>query len=210
MTQKPSSERFKFLDRKPILPYDVLVWPKSHGGDTMEERPSASSRKGGPDTRRLCATDAPVFSLESTMRKCSHCGEVKMDSEFDTYRKNGKLYFTSWCRNCRVSAHREYAKRDYVMDKHRIDSLLALRDPKNSAKLLARRILLKAIKSGRVKRQPCRVCRSPRSQSHHFDYSKPLEVIWLCDHHHKVEHSKIKKGEPCLTMLARARTMGLV
>lgn len=41
-----------------------------------------------------------------------------------------------------------------------------------------------AIRHGKLKKLPCQVCGDPKSESHHEDYSKPLEVIWLCRTHH--------------------------
>lgn len=40
--------------------------------------------------------------------------------------------------------------------------------------------------------QPCLICGDEKSQAHHEDYNKPLEVIWLCDKHHKELHKKRK------------------
>ncbi len=54
----------------------------------------------------------------------------------------------------------------------------------------ARRKLRYHIKKGYIKRLPCEVCNSLISQAHHFDYSKPLEVIWLCSKHHGERHRK--------------------
>lgn len=45
--------------------------------------------------------------------------------------------------------------------------------------------VFKAIKKGILKRQPCFICDNPLVEAHHPDYSKPLEVIWLCIPHHK-------------------------
>lgn len=45
-----------------------------------------------------------------------------------------------------------------------------------------------AIRQGKIKRQPCEICQEPDAQGHHFDYSKPLEVRWLCPKHHREEH----------------------
>lgn len=42
----------------------------------------------------------------------------------------------------------------------------------------------KAIKNGELVRKPCVVCGNEISEIHHEDYSKPLDVIWLCDKHH--------------------------
>jgi hypothetical protein len=51
-------------------------------------------------------------------------------------------------------------------------------------KVRAPQALRRAVKRGEIKRQPCEVCGNPRSQGHHDDYSKPLEVRWLCSLHH--------------------------
>jgi hypothetical protein len=37
---------------------------------------------------------------------------------------------------------------------------------------------------------PCEVCKSPDTHAHHDDYSKPLDVRWLCSQHHGQEHRK--------------------
>jgi hypothetical protein len=55
----------------------------------------------------------------------------------------------------------------------------------------ARESLSKAIKRGIIKRQPCEVCGNPRSHGHHPDYSRPLDVKWLCQPHHQQEHNLI-------------------
>jgi hypothetical protein len=44
------------------------------------------------------------------------------------------------------------------------------------------------LKRGVLKKLPCRVCDSAETQMHHPDYSKPLDVIWLCAKHHRDLH----------------------
>lgn len=56
----------------------------------------------------------------------------------------------------------------------------------------ARRILRMALASGKVKPQPCENCGDPKTQGHHTDYSKPLDVRWLCRKHHALEHRNIR------------------
>lgn len=51
-----------------------------------------------------------------------------------------------------------------------------------------------AIKCGKLTRQPCEVCGADSPvEAHHDDYSKPLEVRWLCQYHHKEHHLSIKQ-----------------
>ena len=49
----------------------------------------------------------------------------------------------------------------------------------------ARTIIYNLVKQGKIKRLPCEVCSKEKSEAHHPDYSKPLEVRWLCKKHHK-------------------------
>lgn len=57
-------------------------------------------------------------------------------------------------------------------------------------KYKARMAVGNAIRDGRLIRQPCRVC-GGEAQAHHSDYSKPLEVDWLCfKHHREMEHGQ--------------------
>lgn len=46
----------------------------------------------------------------------------------------------------------------------------------------------KAIRRGELVRQPCEACGSTEVDAHHDDYSKPLDVRWLCRTHHKHHH----------------------
>ena len=47
-------------------------------------------------------------------------------------------------------------------------------------KYAARRKLRDAVKYGKMVRKPCEKCGNEKSHGHHEDYSKPLDVIWLC------------------------------
>ena len=46
-----------------------------------------------------------------------------------------------------------------------------------------------AIHSGKLKCQPCEACGATEGiAAHHDDYSKPLEVRWLCNRCHRIHH----------------------
>jgi hypothetical protein len=51
-------------------------------------------------------------------------------------------------------------------------------------------VVFRAIKRGELLRQPCEICGGSRVDAHHDDYSKPLEVRWLCPVHHAARHRK--------------------
>jgi len=52
--------------------------------------------------------------------------------------------------------------------------------PKHNARVRLQRL----VKAGIIKKLPCERCGNEKSQGHHPDYSKPLEVVWLCQSHH--------------------------
>ncbi len=62
----------------------------------------------------------------------------------------------------------------------------------NPEKRRAHYTVSNAIRDGRMRRAPCEVC-GAKAQAHHHDYSKPLEVRWLCAAHHAEEHKKQRK-----------------
>lgn len=47
-----------------------------------------------------------------------------------------------------------------------------------------------AIRNGSLKRQGCSIC-GIKAHAHHEDYSKPLDILWLCHKHHMEHHHKM-------------------
>ena len=62
-------------------------------------------------------------------------------------------------------------------------------------KYTAKTLTWNAIKSGLLKKQPCEVCGIEYTEAHHDDYSKPLEVRWLCIKHHNEHHVRLREKE---------------
>lgn len=56
----------------------------------------------------------------------------------------------------------------------------------------AHTLVAQAIRDGKIKKQPCKVCGNERAIAHHPDYDKPLEVEWLCLSHHMAAHGRGK------------------
>lgn len=86
---------------------------------------------------------------------CSKCGRLEAP--------NGQRY----CRAC----HREYMR-----TWRKIHPLSEEQRKKDNCRSYAHVYL----RLGRLVRRPCEVCGLLDSQMHHDDYSKPLEVRWLC------------------------------
>lgn len=51
-----------------------------------------------------------------------------------------------------------------------------------------------ALRKGVLKKTPCMVC-GERAESHHPDYSRPLDVVWLCPAHHKQAHALVANDD---------------
>jgi hypothetical protein len=67
------------------------------------------------------------------------------------------------------------------------------------AKKKAHEMVARAVRQGRVTRLPCEVCGFESSQAHHEDYTKPLEVVWLCPTHHAERHPRERVPSlPCV------------
>lgn len=71
---------------------------------------------------------------------------------------------------------------------------------RNPVKRAAHIAVGNALRDGKLKRQPCEVC-GAIAQAHHCDYSKPLDVRWLCTKHHAEWH---KHNEPLCPEQGRA------
>ncbi len=66
---------------------------------------------------------------------------------------------------------------------------------RNPEKRKAHDAVAYAVRSGKLVRQPCEVCGATgRIHAHHDDYTKPLEVRWLCRNHHAEKHSTPRIG----------------
>ncbi len=63
----------------------------------------------------------------------------------------------------------------------------------NKTKVNAEKILEYAITKGKIERKPCAICGEKKTHAHHPNYSKPLEVIFLCPVHHKEIHKAQSK-----------------
>lgn len=76
-----------------------------------------------------------------------------------------------------------------VRDRGQTDRRYTRRHPE---KYRAHVAVMMAVRSGKLLQQSCEVCGNSKAEAHHDDYSKPLDVRWLCCTHHREHHRKLK------------------
>lgn len=147
------------------------------------------------------------------MKKCTKCGETKGREEFYRQAKmaDGLL---SKCKTCtkrdvrenrarKIEYYREFDRARSNLP-HRVEARAAYAqtpegkearsrgsvawNKRNPVKKAASTAVNNAVRDGRLTGQPCEICGKDKAQAHHGDYSKPLDVRWLCSKHHAEWH----------------------
>lgn len=100
---------------------------------------------------------------------CSKCNNLLEDNRINKYR---------YCLSC----HNEYMRNN--RNKHS--------ELSNEQRLKAncRSYLNTYLKRGVINKQPCIICNNMNTEAHHEDYTKPLDVKWMCRECHLSHHMK--------------------
>jgi hypothetical protein len=51
-------------------------------------------------------------------------------------------------------------------------------------------LIKKALEKGVIKKTPCVFCGLLNVEGHHEDYTKPLDLVWMCIKHHRMYHTQ--------------------
>jgi hypothetical protein len=148
-------------------------------------------------------------------KQCRKCFETKPLSEFYKLDRMADGHFnkckTCYCadvranREAKIGYYREYDRRRFQEDPERRAYTLQLareraKDPerdrlrtaqyrgKHGRVWAAHLAVGYAVRSGKLVSQACEVCGAKKTHGHHDDYTKPLEVRWLCGQHHREWH----------------------
>jgi ribosomal protein S27AE len=160
-----------------------------------------------------------IPATEANVKRCKDCGEIKSTSEF--YRRNdSRDGLRGNCKSCeRATRAAWYAKNaekenersrkwrqanpKYFSDFHKkwrennpckASEIDKSRRARNPIKYEARAAVNAAVSKEILVRQPCEVCASTPVDAHHDDYSKPLDVRWLCRKCHLAWHKENGPG----------------
>jgi len=134
-------------------------------------------------TCTTCGRDLPLTEFyrytagpPKTFGKCKECTRAAVS---ENYRKNIDHY-AAYERERFKRPERRAAIRGYLKTR-----------PVEKRK--AAYLTSNAIRDGRLIKQPCEVCGETLVEAHHDDYSKPLDVRWLCRPHHLEHHGKVSR-----------------
>lgn len=122
------------------------------------------------------------------MFTCKKCNITKVIKLFPVDKRSPKGHYTT-CKACKNAYQRQYSK----TDAGKLVQVLAdqARKEKFAHKRSARSKTFTAIKNGTIKVLPCLIC-GDKAEAHHHDYSRPLDVMWLCRTHHMKAHNLTK------------------
>lgn len=75
-------------------------------------------------------------------------------------------------------------------DHRNYDHLRKKWSKRNPKAKTAHRLVASALKSGKLKKEPCSACGiSNDIHAHHEDYERPLDVVWMCRSCHQKYHA---------------------
>lgn len=143
------------------------------------------------------------------MKECKKCGVVKPLDEFYPEKWSSDGY-SSTCRECKRAYQRNRPKETIAEIERRRNQKperkkfayanlcrwrkenpekVAAQQARYPERQKARGIVARAVRAGKLVKELCS-CGSDKVHAHHEDYSKPLEVEWLCAKCHRERHEQ--------------------
>ncbi len=116
------------------------------------------------------------------MRERNKKGSIKTDcSKCDNPIEENRVGKYRYCLSC----HNDYMKQNRKKHSELTDE--------QRLKANCRSYVNVYIRRGKVIPEPCILCNDENSEAHHEDYSKPLDIIWLCRKCHLDYHKGLLK-----------------
>lgn len=139
--------------------------------------------------------------MPASVKTCFKCSTVKPLSEFYRHGAMGDGHLNK-CKDCTKTDVRQHRltnpERVRANDNRREDEGRKAKRAeyhrefvrKNPAKYRAHNAVSNALRDGRLSKLPCAFCGTADPvEAHHHDYSKPLDVTWLCKPCHRRFHA---------------------
>ena len=92
----------------------------------------------------------------------------------------------NWYRQNRRNYRNNATRREYERARYAVDD--AYRERKQARNMVGIRL-----RRGTMTRGSCAICGATTGVcAHHNDYTKPLDIVWLCTEHHNLIHGPIE------------------
>ena len=115
---------------------------------------------------------------DGRLGKCKECTKSDVRANYVLRREQYSEY---------DRARFQTPKRKVALAQYQIRS--RERDP---LKYIAHYTAKNGVRDGKISRKDCFYCGDPKTQAHHDDYSKPLDVRWVCFKcHREKEHGQV-------------------
>ena len=152
----------------------------------------------------ICNTDKPLSEFykhpkmgDGHLGKCKECTKEYVHK----HRKDNLGWIQEYDRKRGQDPERQarnranYRKRISTPEGRAAEWARAAEFRRNRAVERAANVLVgNAIVAGRLKKKPCEWCGvTDKTEGHHEDYGKPLEVVWLCKPCHGKRHRQINE-----------------
>lgn len=145
--------------------------------------------------------------------ECKVCGRTTPSAFYSSIKSHCKDHWREKVRNNRLANIEHYKEfdRQRANNPERVEARKAYLQTEqgkkastkakkaysenNPAKRDAHVKLNNALRDGRVSKTACLVCGCEQTEAHHVSYDLPLDVVWLCEKHHKQVHKEHRENE---------------
>lgn len=155
------------------------------------------SKHDNPERQiRQCCACGATFQASGNNHRCNPCRAEYSAAWREKRRAMGLKACGSktWNPEKKAAFLEAYYNRPDVKARRAAQMRQAASRPEIAERRKARRMTRSAIERGLLQRNPCEVCGHPHSEAHHDDYSRPLDVRWLCRPHHVQLHRARAEG----------------
>lgn len=139
--------------------------------------------------------------MNAMIKKCFKCEESKPIDEFYKHKAMADGHLNK-CKSCTKSdvfnrRHGDGREKVLAYDRKRATNPIRIKAAKkvradwikkHPERRSAQNAVTNAVRKGLLTPLPCFEC-GEKAEAHHPDYSKPLDVVWLCPSHHKQTHA---------------------
>ena len=173
---------------KPLEAFYSCHWSKD-GVDTKCKKCKSTDSK----TKRLARSPDQIKAARDRNRAWAKANPAKMSEYSKKYRESHPEVIAEYLHKNK-ERHSEYRKKWVATTKGAASKRACTKRQRKKFPLetMARQIVYFAVKGGALTPGPCERCDKSPAQAHHEDYSKPLDVVWLCPPCHAQRHKEIR------------------